>query len=69
MLRTIALPAATLLGLTLLAPSSAIAAGEACQGQPATGVGTRVSCSPAPRARTCSCPTARPGWTLAAATT
>lgn len=40
MLRTTTLSAAALLGLTLLAPSSAQAVGETCQGLPATIVGT-----------------------------
>lgn len=40
MLRTTALPAAALLGLTLLVPTSAGAAGETCQGQAATIIGT-----------------------------
>jgi Ca2+-binding RTX toxin-like protein len=39
MIRTAALPAAVLLGLTLLTPAVATAAGETCQGQPATVVG------------------------------
>ena len=40
MFRTTTLSAAALLGLALLTPTSAGAAGETCQGQPATTVGT-----------------------------
>ncbi len=39
MFRTTALPIAVLLGLATLAPTTAQAAGETCQGRPATIVG------------------------------